>query len=242
VLRGSARVTLAPPPCDAHNGAVSAPRNQRPGCFLTAFLLVVLCALVGGISLAVAAPESTAKSIQEMVPRQVQVAVGRDHVWASVRVSLRPSDLGLPSWQRWDRDGDGSLSAAEKDVLAGELRDRETEFLALTVDGHALRLSTARWRWEGEPASAHALGAPVTLRIEARTDLSVGVGEHRYVLYDKPSHADGIVPIRFSLASGMVLGSVSGARAEKRSARRLEAVVSQRAPVVWGTFERPEQP
>jgi hypothetical protein len=204
--------------------------------------LVLLCGLLGSIASVLAAPESATRSIQEVVPRQVQVAVGNDHVWASVRVSLRPSDLGLSSWQRWDRDDDGSLSASEQDLLAVELRDRETEFLALTVDGQALRLSTARWKWEGPPAAAHALGAAVTLRIEARTELRIEVGEHRYVLYDKPARADGIVPIRFSLASGMVLGAVSGARAEKRSPRRLEAVVSQQAPVVWGTFERPAQP
>lgn len=192
--------------------------------------------------MALAAPESMATSIHEMVPRQVQVAVGLDHVWASLRLRLQPADLGLDSWRRWDRDGDGALSAAEKQALGAELRDRETEFLSLAVDGQALRLSDANFRWEAQDSAPHPLGAAVVLRVEARQELRVDVGLHRYVLYDKPAAADGIVPIRFSLARGLVLGEVAGARAEKRSPRRLEAVVSTLNPAVWGTFERAAQP
>jgi len=233
---------LAITPGGAHNGDVSTPRNQRPGCFLTAFALLLICAAVGCGAVALAAPESMATSIDKMVPRQVQVAVGLDHVWASLRLSLRPADLGLESWQRWDRDGDGALSAAEKQALGAELRDRETEFLSLAVDGQAVRLVDASFRWEAEAAGPHPLDAAVLLRVEARQALKLEVGLHRYVLYDKPALAEGIVPIRFSLARGLLLGEVAGARAERRSPRRLEAVVSNRSPGVWGTFERAAQP
>ncbi len=214
---------------------MSTPRNQRPGCFLTVFPGLLL--LVLAVS-ALAAPEEVGRAVYDMVPRQVQVAVGPDHVWASLRATVKPADLGIQSWQRWDQDRDGSLSAVERDVLAEELRDRETEFLSLLVDGHPVPLSSARWRWQGEPGRSQPLAAAAVLRIEARLELALAAGEHHFVLYDRPASTAGIVPIRFSLAQGMVLGEVVGVRAEKRSPRRLEAVVSHLSPTVWGTFER----
>jgi hypothetical protein len=225
--------------CAAHNVDMSAPRHQRPGCFLTAVTGLALFAFVVAAS---AAPRELTESIHEIVPRQVQVAVAVDHVWASVRLSLRPADLGLSSWVRWDADGDGELSASERSPLALHLRARETEFLALMVDGVAVPMTQAKWRFEASPSASLALDEPATLRIETRENLRMTAGEHRFVLYDRPAEADGIVPIRFSLANGLTLGPVTGARAEKRSPRRLEAVVSRGSPAVWGSFVREGAP
>lgn len=225
--------------CKAHNVRMSAPRHQRPGCFLTAVGGFVLCVFIGVVS---AAPKELTESIHEIVPRQVQVAVGADHVWASVRVALSPKDLGLSSWTRWDGDGDGELSADERSPLGAHLRSRETEYLSLMVDGVAVPVAQAKWRFEASPSSNLSVDEPATLRIETRTNLPMTPGEHRFVLYDLPAEIDGIVPIRFSLANGLALGSVNGARAEKRSPRRLEAVVSRASPAVWGSFVREGAP
>jgi hypothetical protein len=203
----------------------------------------VLFLLLGVFVVAVsAAPRELTESIHQMIPRQVQVAVAADHVWVSVRLELRPADLGLPSWQRWDVDGSGALTVTEQGPLAKHLRARETEFLSLMVDGIAVSLSDARWRFEGPPSAPLALDTAATIRVETRANMLVEPGEHRFVLYDLPSRADGIVPIRFSLARGLTLGRVSGARSEKRSERRLEAVVSRASPAVWGSFVREEGP
>ena len=221
-----------------HNGVMSTPRHQRPGCFLTTLSLVLFSAL-GVFAVAVsAAPRELTESIHHMVPRQVQVAVAVDHVWASVRLEVRPADLGLPSWKRWDPDGSGVLTVDERGPLAEHLRARETEFLSLMVDGLAVRVSDGRSRFEGPPSAPLSLDAVVTIRVEARANMLMEPGEHRFVLYDLPSGADGIVPIRFSLAHGLTLSSVEGARSEKKSERRLEAVVSRASPAVWGSFVR----
>ena len=108
--------------------------------------------------------------------------------------------------------------------------------------GLAVRVSDARSRFEGPPAAPLSLDAAVTIRVETRANILMEPGEHRFVLYDLPSAADGIVPIRFSLARGLTLGSVMGARSEKKSERRLEAVVSRASPAVWGIFVREEEP
>ncbi len=217
---------------------MSVPRNQRPGCFLTVFCLAVLCG-VGVFTASVSAvPRGLTDSIHQIVPRQVQVAVAEDHVWASVRVSIRPHDLGLPSWRRWDVDGNGVLVKEERVPFAEYLRDRETEYLSLMVDGLAVPVSEARWRFEGADSASLPIEAAATLRFEIRTNMEMGPGEHRFVLYDLPVALDGIVPIRFSLSRGLHLGAVQGARAEKRSERRLEAVVSRASPAVWGSFVR----
>jgi len=221
-----------------HNGVMSTPRHQRPGCFLTALSLALFSALAVLAVAVSAAPQEFSESIHQMVPRQVQVAIASDHVWASVRLDVRPADLGLSSWQRWDLDGSGALGPSEQGSLAKHLCALQTEFLSLMVDGLAVPLSDARLRFDGPPSAPLALEASATLRVEVRADMLMEPGEHRFVFYDLPSDADGIVPIRFTLARGLTLGRVMGARSEKKSERRLEAVVSRASPAVWGSFVR----
>ena len=206
---------------------------------MTTVALATFCVLaMFAVVSVVAAPKELTESIHQIVPRQVQVSVAEDHVWASVRVDIRPVDLGLKSWRRWDLDGDAVLTSSERQALAEHLRSRETEFLSLMVDGLAVPMAEARWRFEGAAATSLGIDVPATLRLETRLNLPMAPGEHRFVLYDRPAKADGIVPIRFSLARGLTLASVSGARAEKMSDRRLEAVVSRASPAVWGSFVR----
>tara|TARA_Y100001968_G_scaffold65378_1_gene56152 strand:+ start:438 stop:1028 length:591 start_codon:yes stop_codon:yes gene_type:complete len=189
---------------------------------------------MGSVLLARAAPPTASAPIHQLVPRQVQVAVAADHIWASVRVELRPADLGLTDWFRWDRDQSAALEPAELAALGLHLRGLETEYLAVMVDGVAVPLVAARVRFAGSPVAALSLTDSVSFRFETRLELALESGAHRVVLYDRPAAADGIVPIRLSLARGLRLANFQGARAERRSQRRLEAVVSRASPAVWG--------
>jgi len=79
-------------------------------------------------------------SVHDAVPRSYQVSVGRDHVFASARVQVRPADLGEADWSDWDRNGDGTLDDPVARVLGSQLRDRELEYLCIAIDGVVLPL------------------------------------------------------------------------------------------------------
>lgn len=190
-----------------------------------AFLLLAL--LIGRP----AVPEGPA------VPRALQVSVGLDHVWASVRATVRPADLGLPDWSRYDRDGDGVISDLEERVLLRDVRGHTVQYACVALDDVVVPLGTMPIK-RVEPAGPLAADAAVKVRIEGRAAAVLGPGEHAFVLHDRPATAEGVVPIRLSFTKGFSLVGAAGARAERKGARRLESVVSHAAPAVWGTLRR----
>lgn len=181
---------------------------------------------------------SAGVEIHEAVPRQVAVSVAKDHLFASVRARVTPSDLGLVSWVEYDVDGSGALDEGELRPLLRIVRDAELEHLCVALDGEVLQLRRYGARLL-EPAGEFVpLDAPLAVRIEGRRTLDVDLGEHRFVLYDRPRGEAGVVPIRLSLVVGMRLTAAQGARSEMPNDRRLETAVTRFAGATWGTFVR----
>lgn len=172
---------------------------------------------------------------ERIVPRRVQVSVGQDHVFVSVRARLSPADLGEPGWARWDRDRDGVVSAAERGPLLASLRAAETEFLSISVAAQVVPVSTLRAAFDADVPDPIPLDAELRFRAEGRMALKVD-GPTAFTLYDRPHGPDGIVPIRMSLVRGLAFVGGTGTRGELRGPRRLEAVASQAAPAMWGAF------
>ncbi len=172
------------------------------------------------------------------VPRSVQVSVGRDHVWGSVRATRVPSEVGEEDWSKWDRDGSGDLAGAELRALAAWIGAREVQHVCVSIDGTILPLSKFGPRYVGDESVPVALDGTVSVRVEGRTKVALGPGIHHWVLYDVPPHRDGFVPIRFTTVKGFAIREAQGARGERRGEQRLEVTATAFNPGMWGTLER----
>ncbi|MCP4870182.1 MAG: hypothetical protein GY898_15865 [Proteobacteria bacterium] len=170
--------------------------------------------------------------VRDAVPRTVAVSAAADHVFATFTSVVVPADLGVETWAAHDTDGDGVISEAEAKPMLGAIRAAELEYLCIAVDGTVVPLA----RMVATSPEPITIDGPVTLRVQGRATMTLGAGEHSFVLYDRPRADDGIVPIRFNVVAGMEITGAEGARAEMKGKRRLEAVVSRFAPAVWGTF------
>ncbi len=165
--------------------------------------------------------------------RDIRVSVAEDHVFFQLRASAVPADLGRDEWSDFDRDGSGSIDAAERVPLLEALRRHETEYTAFSVGEQPLLAATFEVVGLGT-AEATALDERVTFRVQGRTELAPSADGWPFVFYDRPRAWQGAVPIRLSVARGLHVDGVLGARAELRGPQRLDAVVSNRAPAVWG--------
>ncbi len=170
-----------------------------------------------------------------VVPRRVQVSVGHDHVFVSLRARLTPEAAQEPSWARWDRDGDGAISASERGPLLSSLRAGETEFLSVSIGSTVLPVGRMTAKFDADLPEPLPLDATLRFRVEGRVAVKPE-GATAFTLYDRPHEAEGIVPIRMSLVRGLAFVSGTGTRGELRGPRRLEAVMSQAAPALWGVF------
>lgn len=204
-------------------------------------LLPLCCLALGAILLAprsaAAVDAGTRERLDDLVPRQLQVSVGRDYVWASVRVRVGPDDLGWADWSGFDRDGSGILERAERKSLVLHLRGVETEYVAVQVDGVPLRFPTFRFRWVGESDEDLALDARIELRFEGRQKLALQPGRHRFVLSDRPRKLDDVVPVRMSLVRGMRFRDARGGPRHELSERRLDTALTAFTPLLWGEFD-----
>jgi len=200
--------------------------------------LLVTCPRTAVALLALAAVPAVASDIDDVVPRTVQVSVAKDHLFMTVRSRATPADLGLGDWSAYDADASGALDDSELKPLLRTIRERELEYLCVAIDGEVLSLRKYDARRLEPSGEAVPLHAPLTVRIEGRRTVDVSVGEHRFVLYDRPDAHDGVVPIRLSLVVGMKLTEAQGARTEVLGERRLETVVTRFAAATWGTFVR----
>ena len=172
------------------------------------------------------------------VPRSVQVSVGRDHVWGSVRATRLPETVGKESWAEFDRDGSGLLEGAEIRAVAAWIGEREVVHISIAVDGEVLRFPKFPKKYTGDDSVPLRLDAAVSVRVEGRRNVALAPGVHRYVLYDVPPDAGGFVPIRMTFVKGFRMGEAQGTRGERRGERRLEVTTTAFTPAMWGTFER----
>jgi hypothetical protein len=170
------------------------------------------------------------------VPRSIMVSVGKDHLWASLRATVAPKDVGLDDWSRYDRDGDGVVGPAEERALLAELRRKQTEHTCIALGEAVVPLGRLPVKRVG--AGALELTSTIALRIEGRVNAPLDVGTHPFVLHDRPNTADGVVPIRLAWVQGVELLDAQGTRAERKGARRIEAVVTHQTPALWGRLSQ----
>ncbi len=198
-------------------------------------LVVLLPALLFVASPSYAGPGEKAL---RAVPRSIQVSVGRDHIWGSVRATRVPSEVGAADWSDWDRDASGMLEGAELRALSAWIGAREVVHACLSVDGTILPLSRFGPRYVGDDAVPVALDGAITVRVEGRTKVELPPGVHEFVLYDVPPDVDGFVPIRLTTVKGFTIKDAQGTRGERRGDRRLEVTATAFGPAMWGTIER----
>lgn len=170
--------------------------------------------------------------------RDLRVSVADDHVFVQVRAQGEPRSLGLSTWADFDRDRDGSLDAGERVPLLEALRREECRYAALSVGEQPVPL--ARFEVIGLNLPERlALDAPLGFRVQGRLALSLPPDGLPFVFYDRPSAWQGAVPIRLSVAEGLRVVGVQGeGRRELRSPQRLDAVLTNGTPAVWGRIER----
>jgi hypothetical protein len=169
--------------------------------------------------------------------RDVRVSVADDHVFVQIRASAAPADRGRTSWSEFDRDGDGSLDARERVPLLEALRREECAYAALSVG--ELPIPVARFEVEAlDVGERSALDATLVFRVHGRVALPPSPDGWPFVLYDRPRRWQGAVPIRLSVSRGLTIEGVQGARSEQRGPQRLDTVVSNSTPAVWGRIAR----
>lgn len=172
------------------------------------------------------------------IPRSIQISVGRDHIWGSVRATRIPSEVGKTDWAEWDRDKSGMLEGSELRAAAAWLGAREVVHTSISLDGIVLPFPKFGPKYLGDESVPLALDAALSVRIEGRTKVDLAPGMHHYVLYDVPPDPNGFVPIRFSTVKGFAIRDAQGTRGEKRNDRRLEVTTTAFTPAMWGTVER----
>lgn len=169
--------------------------------------------------------------------RDIRISVADDHVFVQLKAQAAPADLGRSTWADFDRNGDGALDEGERVPLLEALRAQETEYTALSVGEQPLPLGRFEVAALGEGPRT-ALDGSVTFRVQGRMELARSDEGWPFVFYDRPRNWQGAVPIRLSVSRGLRVEGVEGARAEARGPQRLDAVVTNSTPAVWGRVVR----
>lgn len=160
----------------------------------------------------------------------------------SVRSTVSPALYGQRTWAAFDRDGDGQLTGGELGPLRAELKRRETSTTGISVDGRVVDVSGLTLRIEAPEQGPYPVDAELVLRIEGSVRHDIGVGEHRFVVYDQPTKADGVVPFRVAFGRGLRATGGAGSRGEIRNkGQRVEVATTAQAPILWGTFVRADE-
>ncbi len=168
--------------------------------------------------------------------REIRVSVVAVPVFVPLQAQAAPEDLEREDWSDFDRDGDGALDAGERVPLLELLRRKETDYTAISVGEQPVAL--ARFDVTALNASdASSLDATLSFRLQGRLELP-STGDLPFTLYDRPRKWTGAVPVRLSVARGLRVEGVQGARHEQRSPQRLDAVLTNPTPAVFGWIRR----
>lgn len=183
------------------------------------------------------------RDLEELVPLNLLVSVGDDRLFGAVRLQIVPAQLGLDSWARWDRDGDGALNRDERMAAAEAVTARVLPSFRVALAGKLLALDRAKPSLLGPKEQLLALDARLLMNVSAKTSLAQSPGavdeaELPFVIYAVPLHMDGIVPLSVRLGSGLQLVGADGTRTEILGPGRLEAVTTRATPALWGRLKR----
>jgi hypothetical protein len=204
-------------------------------CLVLTLLLVVPVVSIGPTP-AMAAPPAK-RSLEEIVPKRVQISVAGDHLFAVAALHVRPEDVGESSWARWDGDGDRRLSPEEQAPLIEHIVGVQLLSQAVAIARRGVEWGAFSVARMSKASGVLLLSQPLELKVSGRLPLSEEDSERAFVVYVPPRLPDGIVPLRISLAKGMSFVGVAGTRAEQRGPRRIEAVLSRANPAIWGTIK-----
>lgn len=142
-------------------------------------------------------------------PRMVQVRVLPDRVEVSVAWRFHAGPRAQHLRARFDRDGDGTLSEAEQDMIAAWLQRRVDGALRVSLDGlplatevGALDLTLAR----------HAAVDDEGLQFGSRSAILLcsRPGAHELWIEDRPEQAAHSVPLRVDVVWPVTGGSSEG--------------------------------
>ncbi len=203
-------------------------------------LVLTLHLLVFGVPfglLPAAAAPPAERSLQDIVPKRIQLSVATDHLFAVTALHVRPEDVGESSWARWDGDRDQKLSPQEQVPLLSHIAGIQLLSQAVAAARRGVTWGDFSVTRMSESEAVLLLTQPLDLKISGRLPLAEGSSDRAFVVYAPPRMPDGIVPLRISLAKGMSFVGVAGTRAEQRGPRRIEAVLSRANPAIWGTIK-----
>jgi len=203
--------------------------------FVFTLHLFVVGALFGLLPASAAPPAGP--SLQDIVPKRIQLSVATDHLFVLTALHVRPKDVGESSWARWDLDHDQKLSPEEQAPLLSHIADVQLLSQAVATARRGVVWGDFSVVRMSGPEAVLLLNQPLDLKVSGRLPLSETDRERAFVVYAPPRMADGIVPLRLSLAEGMSFVGVAGTRAEQRGPRRIEAVLSRVNPAIWGTIK-----
>jgi hypothetical protein len=204
-------------------------------CLVTTLLFLVL-GMSFGLPSAMAEP-LTKRSLQDIVPKRIQISVAADHLFAVTALHVRPEDVGESSWARWDGDRDRKLSPQEQSDLIEHIAGVQLLSQVVAAARRGVEWGDFSVVRMSEAEDVLLVSQPLDLKISGRLSLSEEDLERAFVVYAPPRMPDGIVPLRISLAKGMSFVGVAGTRAEQRGPRRIEAVLSRANPAIWGRIK-----
>jgi hypothetical protein len=190
-----------------------------------------------GFSGAAAGPPAK-PDLDDIVPKRIHISVAADHLFGVTELHVWPKDVGADSWARWDRDGDGKLSAPEQRSLFGHILQGNLPSQVVATSRRRVDWGSFAIRRMAKDGAVLSLDQAVDLKISGRLPLARGDRQRAFVVYAPPRSPDGIVPLRISLAEGLTFSEVAGSRAEQRGPRRIEAVLSRASPALWGIIRR----
>ena len=187
-------------------------------------------------------PKLEKRDLEELVPLNLLVSVGDGRFFGAARFQIVPGQLGLDSWARWDRDGDGVLNLEERTAAAGAVAARVLPSFRVALAGKLLPLDKAKPSLLGPREQPLALNGRLLMNVSARTSLSESPAEAQeaelpFLIYAVPLHTDGIVPLSIRLGSALQLLDADGTRTELLGPSRLEAVTTRATPALWGRLK-----
>ncbi len=165
----------------------------------TTLLLLIACILIG--------PAASAHTLT--TPRMVHVRVSEDRVEIAVAWLFHAGPEAAHLRSRFDRDGNGTLSDEEQDLIAAWLQRRVEGAVVLTLDGVRLRpevgaMDLSLMRDDEADDEGLQFGSRAAILLCPRP------GAHELVVQDRPDQPAHTVPLRVDVAWPVTATSTEG--------------------------------